>query len=279
MTYSATVAKKWAQKLADDNSMPLKKAWTEPEQSYQALSEAILNTFMDCILDVGTSYSKYTEYANALEAYTQNLYRHPTTKVGIYLCPLRKQYYLIDIDDARLAQLFRYSYRRLDDFLGRTFNKGKISREELDSLKAQRRNIRVSFYSFVAQQFVTPASSEKIIAANEAKKVRITKSTPLVSSKYKNVQLPPDEILTEFHVCGRKVLFVFENEAKEAAKREKLDAYKCVYCTGYHMGHPTKKEKDYSKITGSTFSPKHKRAWVLYPKKVESFLLEQGYTF
>jgi len=53
--------------------------------------------------------------------------------------------------------------------------------------------------------------------------------------------------LQEHYHCRSKVQYDTRTEARVACeyvwlwKGEKLDAYKCAYCTGYHVGHKPKR--------------------------------------
>jgi len=86
---------------------------------------------------------------------------------------------------------------------------------------------------------------------------------------------PTRELLTEFHVCGRKKFYVFEKDAIKAAQGTDLTRYACVYCSGFHLGHASPL-KDSGNVIASEYAQRHRRTWGRFPVKAQKFLEHKG---
>lgn len=90
-------------------------------------------------------------------------------------------------------------------------------------------------------------------------------------------KLPPQEVLTEFHICGRKLLYIFKEETRELVDKEPgLQCYPCIFCSGFHVGHSSEDAEKLNKREAHLYEDRFARTWVKYPEKAEAFLREKG---
>lgn len=90
-------------------------------------------------------------------------------------------------------------------------------------------------------------------------------------------KLPSQEVLTEFHICGRKLVYAFEAETRELVNKEPgLQCYPCIFCSGFHVGHSSQEPETINNREAHLYEDRFARTWIKYPDKAEAFLKEKG---
>lgn len=89
--------------------------------------------------------------------------------------------------------------------------------------------------------------------------------------------LPEEQVLTEFHICGRKLVYVFQTDAQELVEKEPgLQCYPCIFCSGFHVGHSSENAETLNSRKAHLYEDRFARTWVRFPEKAQSFLKEKG---
>lgn len=78
------------------------------------------------------------------------------------------------------------------------------------------------------------ASAQEHLDAAERQAKRRQFAERAASDFYANT---PRENLIQYYVCKRKVVYIFEADARRANWDEELETYSCVFCSGWHNGH------------------------------------------
>jgi hypothetical protein len=90
-------------------------------------------------------------------------------------------------------------------------------------------------------------------------------------------KLPSQEILTEFHICGRKLIYTFEADTHDIVNKEPgLQCYPCIFCSGFHVGHSSQEPEKLNNREAHLYEDRFARTWIKYPEKAEAFLREKG---
>jgi hypothetical protein len=160
-------------------------------------------------------------------------------------------------------------------------NKYYMFREETFDLKTKsaftkarsHMNESLSHYYISQEEF-------RILSEGITKKVEALKAELLKNATYfdRNVYLeddslfPSEEILTEFHICGRKKAYTFEKDAWANLGDPSANVYMCVFCTGYHQGHSQEESKSLSRRIASEYHPRYRLTWIRFPDKAKKFL-------
>jgi len=147
----------------------------------------------------------------------------------------------------------------------------QLNSSQIAELHAHLKEEQSATDRFISQHFTRVTSNILPVLPSKPnsppKKEKVLVSLPTGLSVAQRQQL-----LLEFHICGRKVSYAFESDAKKNVPDSTMHTYVCLYCSGYHIGHM---RKDNSPET-YVFRDRHESSWVGYNKKANRFLREKN---
>jgi hypothetical protein len=171
------------------------------------------------------------------------------------------------------ATFFQYSDNRYYMFREDTF---ELKAKSAFTKARSHMNESLSHYYISQEEF-------RILSESISKRIADLKADLLKNATFfdRNEYLeddslfPSEEILTEFHICGRKKAYTFEKDAWANLGDPSANVYLCVFCTGYHQGHSQEESKSLSRRIASEYYPRYRLTWIRFPDKAKKFLEEK----
>lgn len=161
------------------------------------------------------------------------------------------------------------AYSKLETKIARLHT--QLNPSQMAELNAHLKEEKATTDRFISQHFtrvtrnMLPVLPSKPKSSSKKEKVLVSLPTGLSV-------VQKQQLLLEFHICGRKVSYAFESDAKKNVPDSTMHTYVCLYCSGYHIGHM---RKDNSLET-YVFRDRHESSWVGYNKRANRFLREKN---
>jgi hypothetical protein len=216
------------------------------EHTVDILSTRMLDAFMVSIIRINDIAKHWNTLDEAMVTY---LAAPKKDRLIVYRSPIDKTFMVINVSSAKKPFFTKMQSISID--IDHRHSNGIFSNKQYKLLRRRLENIKTSYHSYFENCRV---NIENYVA-------------PIIPDTI----YPSRILLTEFHVCGRKKVYVTIEEAQKAATLNNLETYTCVFCTGYHIGHGNT-ENDYRYLVGSAFYPRHRSTWKRYPEKAKAFL-------